>query len=373
MNQNKVAWAHFSDSHSENIDSSQVILEIKDILSQAVKDQIIPGAVFTLAWHGKIICKEAIGSRQVIPNIEPMTFDTIFDLASLTKVVATWPAILILLQSRLIELDTPIGAYLNLPNNSSLTKTTILDLLTHTSGLPERTYLRQYGTAKQDIIRGIYDTGLETQKGDRVLYCNRGFILLGHIIEEVSRQRLDTFVAENVWKPLEMTETFFNPPSSLLSRIAPTEYREELSACQRGTVHDENAAWLGGISGHAGVFSSIGDLSRFCAIVLAGGKYFDKQVLEEKWISESLINYTSDKNEARGLAWEMLDDDNSPGPFWGHTGFTGTSIWINPGLDAFAILLTNRIHPSRENNMGIRHLRNAIRQKCWDIIQDQDI
>lgn len=299
-----------------------------------------------------------------------MTFDTIFDLASLTKVVATWPAILILLHNQLIELDTPIATYINLPDNSTLAETTILDLLTHTSGLPERTYLRQYGKAKHDIIRGIYNTGLEAQKGIRVLYCNRGFILLGHIIEEVSHQSLDTFVLENVWNPLQMANTFFNPPSLYLSRIAPTEYREVLGACQRGTVHDENAAWLGGVAGHAGVFSTMGDLSRFCATILAGGKLSNNQVLDEKLISMSLVNHTSDKNEARGLAWEMLKDNNCFESFWGHTGFTGTSIWINPGLDAFAILLTNRVHPTRHNNTGIRHLRNSIRHKCWDLIQN---
>ena len=369
MEQDKLKWLNLIDS---DLDLSPEALSIRNVLSKAVKDRIIPGGVFTLACHGKIIVKEVIGNRQILPNIEPMTYDTIFDLASLTKVVATWPALLILLQKRLIELEAPITAYIPLPDNSSLAETTIFDLLTHISGLPERTYLRQYGPEKHDIIQGIANTGLEAKKGERVLYSNRGFILLGHIIEEISRQRLDEFVAENVWKPLQMTDTFFTPPASVIPRIAPTEFREELGYCQRGTVHDENAAWLGGVAGHAGVFSTMDDLSRFCATLLAEGIINDLQVFNGTLIDQSFINYTENKNESRGFAWEMLEDDNCPTPSWGHTGFTGTSIWINPGVDAFGILLTNRIHPSRENPLGIRILRNTIRHQCWDIIQNQE-
>ena len=369
MNQDKLNWLNFKDS---DLDFSQGTSSIRNVLSDAVKDGFIPGAVFTLAYHGKIIVKEVIGNRQVLPDLEPMTHDTIFDLASLTKVVATWPAILILLQNRLIELNTPITEYLPQVENSSLAETTIVDLLTHTSGLPERTFLRHYGPNKQDIIQGIADTGLEAKKGERVLYSNRGFILLGHIIEEISRQRLDEFVTENVWKPLQMMDTFFTPPASMIPRIAPTEFREELGHCQRGTAHDENAAWLGGVAGHAGAFSTMADLSRFCAILLAGGKLNNLQVFDDTLIDQSFINYTGDKNEPRGLAWEMHEDLNCPTASWGHTGFTGTSIWINPELDAFGILLTNRIHPSRENPFGIRELRKTIRNKCWDIIQNQE-
>jgi CubicO group peptidase (beta-lactamase class C family) len=120
------------------------------------------------------------------------------------------------------------------------------------------------------------------------------------------------------------------------------------------------------------VFSTINDLSRFCAAILAGGRRNDKQVLNDQWINKSLTNYTSGKNEDRGLAWEMLKDENYHAPFGGHTGFTGTSIWINPELDAFAILLTNRVHPNRDDQVTIKYLRNAIRRKCWDIVQNQN-
>ena len=372
MDHNKRAWSHFSVKNDENFVSSPETLDIRETLSNAVNNKAIPGAVFTLACHGKTICKEVVGHRQVTPHPEPMTNDTIFDLASLTKVVATWPAILILLQNKLIELDAPVSKYLHELENSLLGEITILDLLTHTSGLPERTYLRQYGKSKQDIIRGFCDTGLKAQKGKRVLYSNRGFILLGFIIEEITHRELSAFVTEKVWRPLQMKETFFTPSASCILRIAPTEYREALNACQRGTVHDENADWLGGIAGHAGVFSTINDLSRFCAAILAGGRRNDKQVLNDQWIDKSLTNYTSEKNETRGLAWEMLKDENYHAPFWGHTGFTGTSIWINPELDAFAILLTNRIHPNRDDQVTIKYLRNTIRRKCWDIVQNQN-
>ncbi len=339
-------------------------LDIKAFLKQAVENKFIPGAVIIAAKHGEVDFCDVIGYRQVTPDFEEMTYDTIFDIASLTKIVATWPAILILLKNGDIKLRTPISKYLDLAVNTPIEQITIFDLLTHTSGLPERTYVRQYGLSKSEVIKGICNADLEYQTGSQVRYSNRGFILLGAIIEAISKQRLDQFVSKEVWGPLGMHDTFFNPPPELIHRIAPTEYRSELKACQRGSVHDENANWLGGIAGHAGVFSTASDLSKLCAVIMADGVYHGQEVFNKSLIHESLKNQTFEKNDMRGLAWEFQKDATGL-PIPCHTGFTGTSIWINPRLDAFVVLLTNRVHPERNNVDQIRYIRNYIKDICW--------
>lgn len=339
------------------------LCEMKQYLSEVTAEGRLPGAVLLIAREGQVILHDAFGQRQLVPNIEPMTTDTIFDLASLTKIVATWSAVFTLIEQGELDGSQPIKHYLDMPATCPAAEVTIADLLTHTSGLPSSTYLRQYGRQKRAIMRGICYAPLQDEIGKQVIYSDRGFILLAELVEVVSGKRFSQYVYDHVWQPLGMKETFFNPPPHLHPRIAATEYRPQLRACQRGSVHDENATWLGGVAGNAGVFSTSHDLVLFCAMVMAGGKSHGRIILSPDAIRKSLCNHTQGLNESRGYAW-AVSQKNSRGQkrveVYSHLGFTGTAIWLIPALDMFVILLTNRVYPSRQDSSTIEEVRREI-------------
>ena len=314
--------------------------ELRHFLTDAVAKGHIPGAVILIATSDRILWKEAFGSRQLVPTQLPMTADTIFDIASVTKVAAALPAILHLYDRGLLDFDTTVGEVFGLDDSYPVAPLTLTELLTHTAGLPLRTYIEQYGTDRAAILEGLCREPLAAEPGTQVAYCNRGFVLLGMIAEKISGMPLDRYVTEHIWQPLGMHETFYNPPARYLPRIAPTEYRDELGACQHGTVHDESCAWLGGVAGHAGAFSTADDLLRFCRMILQKGG----TVLRPETVEKSLQVYTHGLNDARGLGWDYF---RKAGVF-GHTGFTGTSIYLDPPNDLCCIFLTNRVHPTRD-------------------------
>lgn len=341
---------------------------VERYLEQVVDERLIPGAVVLIAYRGKTVLHKAIGLRQLIPFKETMTTDTIFDIASLTKVVATWPAIIRLVGDGKIQLNDPIYRYLPTHLESPVGQATIAQLLTHTAGLPERTYLRNYGSSERDILDGILHTPLQTDRGTQVIYSNRGFILLGKIVEAVSGEKFDEYVRRHIWFPLKMSDTYFNPPASLQPRIAPTEYRQELATCQRGNVHDENAAWLGGIAGHAGVFSTSKDLATFCAMTMASGWLNNQSILVPDLVELSLTSWTEQLNEVRGLAWVQCSESCATYQVYGHAGFTGTSLWICPQLETFVVLLTNRVHPYRDMHQSIGRIRREVLRKSLQAV-----
>ncbi|HEU0163963.1 MAG TPA: serine hydrolase domain-containing protein, partial [Thermomicrobiales bacterium] len=308
---------------------------------------------------------DAFGYRQVIPAREPMSVDTIFDLASLTKVVATLPAILHLVQTRVFSLDDPLKRHLPIPATHPLGDATIEQLLTHSAGLPPRTSLNQYGHARRDMLRGLLDSPLDAPPGANVIYSNRGFLILGLLIESVSSLSLDRYVSKHVWTPLGMHETWFSPPEAVFSRVAPTEFRERLGSCQRGTVHDENAALLGGVAGHAGVFSTARDLARFCAVIMASVRQASPPILDPELVRLSLRDHTPTLNESRGLGWEIETGEDAEELIFSHLGFTGTSIHLNPARDMFVLLLANRVHPTRDDPDSIREIRREVARLCW--------
>lgn len=361
-------WARFTCSSQYDIElGTKKFEDLKRYLSESITTPNIPGAVLLIAQQGSIKFHQAFGKRRLEPYLEEMTLDTVFDLASLTKVVATWPTIMSLLDRGLINLYKPIQCYLDIPSKCQASQITIAHLLTHTSGLPESTFVRQYGTEKEEIIQGICREPLQNEIGKKVVYSNRGFILLGEIIERVSGSGLNQYVDKYIWHPLGIRDTYFNPKPDLLPRIAPTEYRSEIGSCQHGEVHDENAAWLGGVAGHAGVFSTSCDLAAFSAMILSGGKCNGHRILSEEAITRSFCNHTRNLNEARGYAWtlqEAMNGQRVTFQVYAHLGFTGTAIWLIPALDMFVILLTNRVHPSRNNQSGIKQLREQVLYKC---------
>lgn len=341
----------------KNIES---IYAIRDYLSKTIENEMIPGANILIAKEGKTIMYESFGYQQISPKVLPIDKTMIFDLASLTKIVCTWASILKLVEYGELALDGQVKYYLSLSDDNEFGKSTIEQLLKHTSGLPERTYLKQYGKSEEDIINGICNEPLVYTPNKKVLYSNRGFIILGKIIEIVSKKRLDVFVKDEIWTPLGMDNTFFNPPAHIHNKIAPTEYPNSYGECQRGIVHDENAAWLGGIAGHAGVFSDLNDLSKFCSMVMAGGIYKGKRILNFELLNESLSNKTVGLNENRGYGWLLSGLGNFEGYTCGHTGFTGTGMWLNLKKDMFVILLTNRVHPNRERFLSIKEIREKV-------------
>jgi len=322
------------------------------LLKKEIELEHIPGAVISVSCQGKMILEEAVGSRTIAPVPKPMTVDTVFDLASLTKVVATVPAILKLVDDGEIRLDDRVSLFLPNFGKHGKEKITLKDLLTHTSGLPAHKayYVEKLGS--EQIFEAIYGEELECPAGNKVIYSDLGFIILYNVIEAVAGEPFDQFVDREIFQPLGMLHTGFNPSFSR-ERYAETEYNERLNVYKQGIVHDENAEAMGGISGHAGLFSTIHDLQNFASMIESDGVFRGKRVLSEAAVRLSRKNFSPFDREHRGLGWALKGQEMaSCGDLfsersYGHTGFTGTSIWFDPEVKLHVILLTNRVHLGR--------------------------
>ncbi|MGA8072342.1 MAG: exo-beta-N-acetylmuramidase NamZ domain-containing protein [Candidatus Acidiferrales bacterium] len=331
---------------------------LDSILQSAVEHDEIPGAVLLVEHHGKVVYEKAAGMRALMPAREAMTTDTIFDIASLTKVVATAPSVMKLVEEGKLRLDDPVSRYLPDFTSNGKDQITIRMLLTHTGGLAPDPPLDWAHVGKLALFAEINQEELDAPPGMRFIYSDTGFIVLGELVEKISGIRLDEYARRNVFEPLRMQETRFLPPAEWLPRIAPTEdVGSGAYVLLRGTVHDPSASFLGGVAGNAGVFSTASDLEKFCAMVLSGGRVPGAD--GERILSEASIKkMTSPQSPAwipavRGLGWDIDSQYSSPrGEFFpigsfGHTGFTGTSIWIDPASETFVILLANSVHPYR--------------------------
>jgi uncharacterized protein YbbC (DUF1343 family)/CubicO group peptidase (beta-lactamase class C family) len=328
-------------------------------IRSAIRDGLIPGAVLVVGHNGKIVHRKAYGDRAIVPRREPMTPDTIFDIASLTKVVATTPAIMKLVQQGKVRVNDPVTAYL--PEfQGGKSAITVRDLLTHYSGLPPDLGLDPpwsgYGTG---IAKAMHEKPTNPPDG-KFVYSDINFELLGEIVRRVSGQTLDEFARTQIWEPLGMRETMFRPPASLRSRIAPTEIDPASGQPFRGVVHDPTARFMGGVAGHAGVFTTADDLARFAQMMLNGGApIFSPETVKEFTSPAS----PAGQSAVRGLGWDIDSPYSSPrGGFpigsYGHTGFTGTSLWIDPQSKTYVILLTNAVHPKSGKNLSA--LRRSI-------------
>ncbi len=339
---------------------------LDSILQSAVEHDEIPGAVLLVEHGAKIVYEKTIGMRAVMPSREAMTTDTIFDIASLTKVIATAPSVMKLVEQGKLRLDDPVSRYLPDFTSNGKDQITIRMLLTHTSGLAPDPPLDAARSGKSAIYAGINQEELAAPPGMRFIYSDTGFIVLGELVEKMSGTPLDEFARRNIFEPLHMQETRFLPPAEWIPRIAPTE-EIDLPAdgkaglgkghLLRGMVHDPTARAMGGVAGNAGLFSTAADVAKFCAMVLSdrrmpgsdGGRILSKP---------SILKMASPQSPPwipaiRGLGWDIDSQYSSPrGEFFplgsvGHTGFTGTSIWIDPASETFVILLTNSVHPYR--------------------------
>jgi CubicO group peptidase (beta-lactamase class C family) len=322
---------------------------LRAVLDRAYADSAFPGAYAVVGTRAGILAEASVGRLDWSPSPAPDAH-TLWDAASLTKVLGMTTAVMQLVEQGRVELDAPLQRYLPDWRGPSKERVTIRQLITHTSGLPAfKAYDRQ--THDPDSLATLmFTTPLDTLPGVRMVYSDIGAYLLGRLVERVSGESLDRYVVRHVFAPLAMNETGYRPDSSLRPRIAPTEIDTLRGGKVRGFVHDERAYYLGGVSAHAGIFTSAHDLARFARMYLNGGVLDGARVVQP----ETIARFTTRQVADRALGWQKPDGSNSAGHLmseqaFGHTGFTGTSIWIDPARDVFVILLSNRVNPTRAN------------------------
>jgi CubicO group peptidase (beta-lactamase class C family) len=306
-----------------------------------------------------------------------MTVDTIFDMSSLTKVIATTPLIMLLVENGTLRLEDKVKRYLPAFAGGGKDAITLRQLLTHYSGLPPDFDLSKQWFGYAAALEELYKINTDSEPGKEFKYSDLNFIVLGEIIHVVSGRTLDVFARERIFLPLAMTDTGFLPSMKLLPRIAPTESRRNtlkylkgqaslpsLDQILRGEVHDPTAWRMGGVAGHAGLFSSAQDLAVFAQMLLGRGTYQEVHLLSPTSV-DAMTTPQSPANlpEVRGFGWDLETSYSSPrGDIfkggYGHTGFTGTSLWVHPPTDIFIIILSNRVHPN--GGKDINHLRGAI-------------
>ncbi len=327
-----------------------------DVLDSIMEDAIhrgqTPGGVLLVGHDGQIAYRRAFGQRALEPGPEAMTADTIFDLASLTKVVATTTAVMQLAEQGRIRINDPVVRYIPEFAQNGKEDVTVRELLTHHSGLPEDLDRTESWQGTETALRMAYAEKLIYPPGARFLYSDINFIVLGALVETVSGMSLDQYCQKNIFTPLQMTHTRYLPPASWLPEIAPTQF-DEHDKMLRGVVHDPTARRMGGVAGHAGVFSTADDLARFAQFLLDGGPVLSALAIEKMTAPQQPP--TSDV--LRGFGWDIDSPFSSnrgellPVGSYGHTGFTGTSIWIDPTTRTFIILLTNAVHPRGKGNV----------------------
>jgi len=312
-----------------------------------------PGAVVLVGHAGEVVYQRAVGHRMVVPERRPMCEDTIFDLASVTKPLATASPTLHLIERGLLSLQDPVSRFLPGFSGGAKDAATIRHLLTHSAGIqPYHNYLED-GLTPEEIIRDICRRPLQAPPGTRLIYTCLGYILLRQIVRVVSGQPLDEYSREHIHQPLGMRETMFNPPAELHERCAATEQLPESVLC--GTVHDEDARAMKGVGGNAGLFSTAADVSRFCQMILNLGELDGVRVLSPAMVRRATSRQSPHPGGVRGLGWDIdsaytpvIRGDVFPPGGVGHTGFTGTSVWIDPPSQTYIVILTNRCHPTRD-------------------------
>jgi uncharacterized protein YbbC (DUF1343 family)/CubicO group peptidase (beta-lactamase class C family) len=335
--------------------TEQKLAVVDAIVQDAIHDGQIPGAV-VLIWHNdQVIYRKAFGHRSLEPKRELMTLDTIFDIASLTKVVATTTAVMQLVQRGEVRVNEPVAKYLPEFAQNGKDDITVRQLLTHFSGLTEDLDLVQPWQGEATALHMAYMQSPVIPPGSRFLYSDINYIVLGALVEKVSGKTLDLYTAQNIFLPLGMTHTRYLPPKTWLPKIAPTEYDEQKKML-RGAVHDPTARRIGGVAGHAGLFSTADDLSKFAQALLKGSKVLSPPMVEKMTTPQQPPNAQT----LRGFGWDIDSPFSSnrgdllPVGSFGHTGFTGTSLWIDPTTRTYIILLTNAVHPRGGSAVALR-------------------
>lgn len=346
---------------------------LDSIMNVALGEHVAPGASLAVGRWGRIVHIRGYGrldTAQASPEVDE---NSIYDMASLTKVIATTTAAMILEEQGLLDLDRTVASYvpeLNAPDKAGIT---IRMLVTHRGGFEAFAALYRDTKGRDEYLTKINARALKSLPGSATVYSDWDLILLQLVLERITGQTLDRFTAERIFAPLGMTSTMFNPDSAAYwQRVAPTEIDSLRGGLVRGKVHDENANAMGGVSGHAGLFSSARDLTIFAQMLLNGGEYNGVRIVK----SATLARWTAPQSRvsSRALGWDTPSLGSSSGNYFsprsfGHTGFTGTSIWIDPERGLFVILLTNRVNPGRDNQRHVP-LRRAVADAAQAAIVD---
>jgi uncharacterized protein YbbC (DUF1343 family)/CubicO group peptidase (beta-lactamase class C family) len=332
---------------------------IGPVIQQAIHDGKMPGAVVLIGHNGHVVYRRAFGYRALVPRRLPMRPDTIFDLASLTKVIATTTAVMQLLEQGKLRLEDPVANYWPEFGSNGKDQITIRELMTHYSGMPPDLQLEPAWSGYATAIRMIEQTSPIVPPGTRFIYSDVNYETLGELVHLLSGQPLNVYCAAHIFKPLGMRNTMFLPPASLRLRIAPTQYRDgDHGPMLWGVVHDPTAQDMDGVAGHAGLFSTGDDLAIFAQMLLDGGRSHGARLLSPLSVDKMSSPETPQgKMAVRGLGWDIDSPFSSnrgdlfPVGSYGHTGFTGTSLWIDPFSRTYVILLTNAVHPEGKGNV----------------------
>ncbi len=350
---------------------ADLLQNIAPIIEKSIAAGEYPGAVVLAAHRGHIIYKGIFGSRRILPDVAPMQFDTIFDMASLTKVLATTPAIMQLVEQGKLDIDVPVAKYWPQFAENGKETVTVREMLTHTSGLPEDVPMREQGAA--EALREVEKIKLLHPPGTAYVYSDVNFIALAHLVELISKEPFDQYVQKHIYNALGMKNTFFLPPETLRDRIAPTEVIDH--ELRWGKVHDPTAYAMGGISGNAGLFSTAMDVGLYAQCLLDYGHYSvkDKQGKQQSDYllgPLTILKMTTPQMsptllDVRGLGWDIDSPYSNRGILFtdksfGHTGWTGTSLWIDPATQTWLIVFTSRTHPKALSINQVVQDRRAI-------------
>lgn len=348
---------------------------LDSIVRNALAEGAAPGAALAVGRHGRLVHLRGYGQLDWAPESPAVDSATRYDLASLTKVVGTTTAAMILEEEGRLELDRAVRDYLPEFNSPDKAPITVRMLLTHRGGLEAFAPLFREFRGREQYLAEINRRPLAAPPGTRTEYSDWDLVLLQLVIERLTGQPLDRFLEERVFGPLGMADTGFNPGPALRASIAPTEVQPLRGGLVQGSVHDENAWALGGVAGHAGLFSSARDLAVFAQMLLNGGAYNGVSLLRPSTVAR----WTAPQGpgSSRALGWDTPSGTSSAGRFFGprsfgHTGFTGTSIWMDPQADLFVVLLTNRVNPTRDNNRYVP-LRRAVADAARAAILDMPL
>ncbi|MFA5405387.1 MAG: serine hydrolase [Ignavibacteria bacterium] len=371
-----------------NLAFSYDFSKIDSIVYSGISNKYYPCAQLIIGYGDDMIYEKNYGNLTYDENSEKLSGYNLFDLASVTKVIATTSAIMKLYEDGKLELDEYVGKYIPEFNNNRKEKITVRNLLLHNSGLKAWIPFYKYYTTKEEVLNAIYNITLEYRPESKFIYSDLNAILLGLIVEKISKQSLDEYCTDNIFEPLGMKSTFFNPKENYIEFCTPTEndsyWRNKKL---QGEVHDEAAYILGGVSGNAGLFSDARDLYTFIRMMMNRGKYYNphtRGLKEERLFREETVDLFTSKpvnisyTNSRALGWDTKPEPNKyrtqcgesfPENCFGHTGYTGTSVWCDKENKIIVIFLTNRVYPSRGNE-GIKEIRPDLHNAIITLIKN---
>jgi CubicO group peptidase (beta-lactamase class C family) len=341
---------------------------IDDAVEAAIARGDCPGAVVVVLHKDQVAFRKAYGSRSVEPEKAPMAVDAVFDLASLTKPIATGTSVMLLIEQGKLKPEDKVARYWPEFGANGKEEVTAAQLLLHTSGLIADNDVRDYQDGRAKALERIAALKLEAPPGSRFKYSDVGYIVLGELVERISQSKLDEFARKHVFEPLKLADTGFKPNEALRNRVVPTGKRN--GAIILGDVHDPRAHLIGGVAGHAGLFSTADDLTRYCRMLLNGGELDGVRILKPETVKlftepHEVPGEKTKQKQLRSFGWDIdtaysvqRGDVFPKGEGYGHTGFTGTSIWVDPKSRTAVILLTSRVHPADKGD--VRRLRREV-------------